>query len=411
MFFYSDFTLCGIFMMFVCKFGGTALSDAQNVKKVVKIIKSDKARRFIVVSAMGKAYVKDRKVTDVLNDCFCELNETGGMKSWEFVERKYVALADSLQASLDMHSLVASVREEIMANPSRDFIMSRGEYLSARLLSALLDFRYVEAADVVRFFRDGALNVPESEKLLAQEALVCKKGCVMGGFYGSDGSRIVTFPRGGSDISGALAAAALDAEIYENWTDVDGFFAADPSMVFAPALVPCLSYEQLRILSALGARVLHSDSVLPVCAKNIPINIRNFYKPHLNGSMIVPVSSAGRRICGIVSEDVYKYSFSGKACLPPKASVLFQSVSPKGKILVTKQRLPAACFDGSFGAAQKCLVGVVFHQCSDMAKRAVCALEEKDVGCEILSCDSTLLLLLTDSGARTTAVQALNRLV
>lgn len=228
-------------MMFVCKFGGTALSDAQNVKKVVKIIKSDKARRFIVVSAMGKAYVKDRKVTDVLNDCFCELNETGGMKSWEFVERKYVALADSLQASLDMRSLVASVREEIMTNPSRDFIMSRGEYLSARLLSALLDFRYVEAADVVRFFRDGALNVPESEKLLAQEALVCKKGCVMGGFYGSDGSRIVTFPRGGSDISGALAAAALDAEIYENWTDVDGFFAADPSMVFAPVLVPCLS--------------------------------------------------------------------------------------------------------------------------------------------------------------------------
>lgn len=397
--------------MFVCKFGGTALSDAQNVKKVIKIIKSDKARRFVVVSAMGKAFVKDRKVTDVLCDCFFELNETGSMKSWDFVANKYLSLAEKLDAPVDMRALLKNVREQILASPYRDFVVSRGEYLSAKLLSAALGFRYIEAAEVVRFFPDGALNLAESERLLADSAKNCAKGCVMGGFYGSDGMRTVTFPRGGSDISGAVAAAALNAEIYENWTDVDGFFAADPSMVFSPRLVPCLSYEQLRILSSLGARVLHSDSVLPVCAKNIPINIRNFYKPHLDGSMIVPVSASGRRICGIVSETVYKYSFSGSFYLPPKASVLFQSVSSKGRICVTKQRLPAGSASCGFKAEQKCLVGAVFHQCADMAEKASRALSQKNIGYEILSCDRTLLLLLTDSSDRVEAVRALNDLV
>lgn len=397
--------------MFVCKFGGTALSDAQNVKKVIKIIKSDKARRFVVVSAMGKAFVKDRKVTDVLCDCFFELNETGNMKSWDFVANKYLSLAEKLDAPVDMRALLKNVREQILASPYRDFVVSRGEYLSAKLLSAALGFRYIEAAEVVRFFPDGALNLAESERLLADSAKNCAKGCVMGGFYGSDGMRTVTFPRGGSDISGAVAAAALNAEIYENWTDVDGFFAADPSMVFSPRLVPCLSYEQLRILSSLGARVLHSDSVLPVCAKNIPINIRNFYKPHLDGSMIVPVSASGRRICGIVSETVYKYSFSGSFYLPPKASVLFQSASPKGRICVTKQRLPAGSASCGFKAEQKCLVGAVFHQCADMAEKASRALSKKNIGYEILSCDRTLLLLLTDSSDRVEAVRALNDLV
>lgn len=397
--------------MFVCKFGGTALSDAQNVKKVIKIIKSDKARRFVVVSAMGKAFVKDRKVTDVLCDCFFELNETGSMKSWDFVANKYLSLAEKLDAPVDMRALLKNVREQILASPYRDFVVSRGEYLSAKLLSAALGFRYIEAAEVVRFFPDGALNLAESERLLADSAKNCAKGCVMGGFYGSDGMRTVTFPRGGSDISGAVAAAALNAEIYENWTDVDGFFAADPSMVFSPRLVPCLSYEQLRILSSLGARVLHSDSVLPVCAKNIPINIRNFYKPHLDGSMIVPVSASGRRICGIVSETVYKYSFSGSFYLPPKASVLFQSASPKGRICVTKQRLPAGSASCGFKAEQKCLVGAVFHQCADMAEKASRALSQKNIGYEILCCDRTLLLLLTDSSDRVEAVRALNDLV
>ena len=199
--------------MFVCKFGGTALSVAQNEKKVFKIIKSDKARRFIVVSAMGKAYVKDRKVTDVLCDCFFELNETGSMKSWDFVANKYLSLAEKLDAPVDMRALLKNVREQILASPYRDFVVSRGEYLSAKLLSAALGFRYIEAAEVVRFFPDGALNLAESERLLAESAKNCSKGCVMGGFYGSDGMRTVTFPRGGSDISGAVAAAALNAEI------------------------------------------------------------------------------------------------------------------------------------------------------------------------------------------------------
>lgn len=121
MFFYSYFTVHGIFVMFVCKFGGTALSDAQNVKKVIKIIKSDKARRFVVVSAMGKAFVKDRKVTDVLCDCFFELNETGNMKSWDFVANKYLSLAEKLDAPVDMRALLKNVREQILGRSIQGF--------------------------------------------------------------------------------------------------------------------------------------------------------------------------------------------------------------------------------------------------------------------------------------------------
>ena len=127
--------------------------------------------------------------------------------------------------------------------------------------------------------------------------------------------------------------------------------------------------------------------------------------------MIVPVSASGRRICGIVSETVYKYSFSGSFYLPPKASVLFQSASPKGRICVTKQRLPAGSASCGFKAEQKCLVGAVFHQCADMAEKASRALSQKNIGYEILCCDRTLLLLLTDSSDRVEAVRALNDLV
>ena len=185
---------------------------------------------------MGKAFVKDRKVTDVLCDCFFELNETGSMKSWDFVANKYLSLAEKLDAPVDMRALLKNVREQILASPYRDFVVSRGEYLSAKLLSAALGFRYIEAAEVVRFFPDGALNLAESERLLADSAKNCAKGCVMGGFYGSDGMRTVTFPRGGSDISGAVAAAALNAEYTKTGRTWTAFSPPTPLWFFAP---PC----------------------------------------------------------------------------------------------------------------------------------------------------------------------------
>lgn len=398
-------------MMIVCKFGGTALSDEENIRKIVRIIKNDSNRRFVVVSAMGKSFVHDKKVTDILNDCFYELNETGEMKSWEVVRKKYTRLADALDSTIDMRALLDETKEDILSNSYRDFILSRGEYLSAKLLSSLLNCKYIEAAEVMRFFCDGQFNFEESKRLLVQNTQSNTDIYVMAGFYGNDGSKIITFPRGGSDISGAIAAAALDAEIYENWTDVDGFFVADPSLVLTPALVPCLSYEQLRILSKLGARVLHCDSVLPVCTKNIPINIRNFYKPHLNGSLIVPFSAPKEKICGIVSEEAFKYTYTDNVNLPKKADVLFQSSSPKEKILISKNKLTASCFSGNFQVEHKCIVGVVFSNREGLAESVLKTLGEKKINTEILNCDRTLLLLLIDIKDRLPTIQSLNNLV
>lgn len=277
----------------------------------------------------------------MLCDCFFELNETGSMKSWDFVANKYLSLAEKLDAPVDMRALLKNVREQILASPYRDFVVSRGEYLSAKLLSAALGFRYIEAAEVVRFFPDGALNLAESERLLADSAKTAQKAALWGllrqrrhenGYFSARRKR--HFGSGG----GCRAERG-------NIRKLDGrgrLFRRRPLYGFSPRLVPCLSYEQLRILSSLGARVLHSDSVLPVCAKNIPINIRNFYKPHLDGSMIVPVSASGRRICGIVSETVYKYSFREAFTFLPKRPCFFKASPPKAESASQNKDCPRA---------------------------------------------------------------------
>ena len=398
-------------MLKVLKFGGSSLADARQFAKVKSIVDADPARRVVIVSAPGKRFSGDHKITDLLYLCAAHIKYGVSCEDiFAMIRDRYNEIIAECGLKLSLDKEFDELWRKMQSGISKDELASRGEYFSARLMAEYLGYEFVDAARWIKFKFDG--TVDQDASYAALRSLAEDRKVVIPGFYGvmPDG-HIRTFSRGGSDITGALAAAALNADVYENWTDVDGFFAADPSMVFSPRLVPCLSYEQLRILSSLGARVLHSDSVLPVCAKNIPINIRNFYKPHLDGSMIVPVSASGRRICGIVSETVYKYSFSGSFYLPPKASVLFQSVSPKGRICVTKQRLPAGSASCGFKAEQKCLVGAVFHQCADMAEKASRALSQKNIGYEILSCDRTLLLLLTDSSDRVEAVRALNDLV
>ena len=178
------------------------------------------------------------------------------------------------------------IRENLRNNPSADYIASRGEYLNAILVAAFLDYDFVDTAGLIKFDAKGRLLMEETDDALREE-LAKHERAVLPGFYGStpDG-KIKTFSRGGSDITGALVARAVKADVYENWTDVSGFLMADPRIVSNPKQIREISYKELRELSYMGASVLHEDAIYPARMANVPINIRNTNKPEDPGTFI-----------------------------------------------------------------------------------------------------------------------------
>ena len=160
-------------------------------------------------------------------------------------------------------------------------------------MAAYLGYTFVDPAWCICFDEDGQLNSAMTSRTM-QASLLPLSHAVIAGFYGADMTgRIHTFERGGSDITGSLAACAINADLYENWTDVSGLYAADPAIVSKPETVAYMSYRELRTLSYMGASVLHSDAVLSASRMEIPINIRNTNKPEKAGTMIVRHLPAG----------------------------------------------------------------------------------------------------------------------
>lgn len=290
----------------VCKFGGTSMADGNNISNVASIIRSDKDRRYVVVSAPGKRFSNDIKVTDLLYACQREVEETGSCKqSFAKVRERFVGIVEELKIEMDIRSLLDETEERICQENSADFSASRGEYLSGNVMAAVLGVPFVDAQGVVLFNDDGSFAAEESYEAMA-EALKDKPSAVVGGFYGSyRNGKVKTFSRGGSDISGAIVARAVYADVYENWTDVSGFLACDPRIVDRPQGIKVLSYKELRELSYMGANVLHSESIFPVKSANIPINIRNTFRPEDEGTMIVPLTKyhyTGNLVTGIAGK-------------------------------------------------------------------------------------------------------------
>ena len=274
--------------MKVCKFGGTSMANAKTILKVVDVIESDLSRHYIVVSAPGKRTPEDIKVTDALYACFNEVKKTGNCDtSFRVIDRRFREIVTELAVDLDIDSELKEIKEGIEQSTTPDYAASRGEYLSAKILAARLGYEFVDAIDLVKFNERGELLLHYSlDRVKAQ--LSSLQYAVIPGFYGSDGNDCVrTFSRGGSDISGAIIARAMKADIYENWTDVDGFLTADPRIVENPTTINCLSYKELRELSYMGAEVMHPESIFPVYSVGLPINIKNTFNPSHPGTMIV----------------------------------------------------------------------------------------------------------------------------
>ena len=287
----------------VAKFGGTSVADAGQFRKIRDIVAEDLGRRFIVVSAPGKRFPEDTKVTDLLLQSYEKARK--GQPFQEELDRirdRFLEIINGLGLEFPLEKEMEELARSLAEDPQRDYTASRGEYLTARIMAAYLGYTFVDPAWCICFDEDGQLD-PVMTSRTMRASLLPLKHAVIAGFYGADmQGRIHTFERGGSDITGSLAACAVGADLYENWADVSGLYAADPRIVDDPETVPFMSYRELRTLSYMGASVLHSDAVLSASEAEIPINIRNTNRPEDAGTMIVrhlPPGVTKNRVTGV----------------------------------------------------------------------------------------------------------------
>ena len=273
----------------VVKFGGSSLADAAHFKQVADIIRQDPSRRFVVPSAPGKRHKTDEKVTDMLYRCYEMVRNREPIDEYyKRIENRYNDIIRELGLAFDITGELAYIKNTLTYVAGRDYAASRGEYLNGIILAKYLGFDFVDPESVIFFKENGTFDAERTNTVLSAE-LAKHKNAVIPGFYGSmPNGTIRTFSRGGSDVTGSIVARAVEADLYENWTDVSGFMMADPRVVKDPPAIETITYLELRELSYMGATVLHEDAIFPVREAGIPINIRNTNAPDDKGTMIVP---------------------------------------------------------------------------------------------------------------------------
>ena len=271
----------------VAKFGGSSVADAIQFKKTKEIIEEDKDRKYVVVSAPGKRFEGDTKITDILYLCKAHIEHNLPYEQlFQVVVDRYMSFKVNLEIEVDLNKEFKIIEDNLKNGIGEAYLASRGEYLNAVLMAAYLGYDLVDTANLIIFDEAENLMLEETNEALKKE-LKKHKRAVMPGFYGGNkNGDIVTFSRGGSDVTGALIARAVKADVYENWTDVSGFMMADPRIIQNPKPIPSISYKELRELSYMGATVLHEDAIYPAKLGNVPINIRNTNEPEAEGTYI-----------------------------------------------------------------------------------------------------------------------------
>ena len=272
----------------VAKFGGSSVADALQIGKIKRIIENDSDIKYVVVSAPGKRFKDDSKITDLLYLCKTHIDHKIPYEQiFQVIHDRFISMEVDLGVNVNIADDLKEIKNEIENGASADYIASRGEYLNAKLIAAYLGFAFVDAKNIIRFSDKGKILEDVTNDSI-NRVLTESGPAVIPGFYGEklDGT-IKTFSRGGSDITGAIISRAVGAEVYENWTDVSGFMVADPRIVENPKSIDIITYRELRELSYMGASVLHESAIFPVRKEGIPINIRNTNAPEDKGTMIV----------------------------------------------------------------------------------------------------------------------------
>lgn len=275
-------------MVKVVKFGGSSLASADQFKKVGDIIRADKSRKYVVPSAPGKRFPEDTKVTDMLYKCYAEAEAGKNFdKMLKAIKERYNEIIRGLGLKLSLEEQFDTIKKQFSALAGRDYAASRGEYLNGIVMADYLGFEFIDAASVICFDKDGEFDSEKTNERMGAR-LETTENAVVPGFYGAmPNGTVKTFSRGGSDVTGSIVARALKADVYENWTDVSGFLAADPRIVDNPKTIKIITYKELRELAYMGASVLHESAIFPVRKEGIPINIRNTNAPDDMGTMIV----------------------------------------------------------------------------------------------------------------------------
>ena len=332
-------------MLKVLKFGGSSLADAQQFAKVKAIVEADEARRVVIVSAPGKRFAGDHKITDLLYLCAAHIQYGVSCEDiFNMIRMRYLEIARDCGLKSDLNADFDALWERMQSGVEKDELASRGEYFSARLMAEYLGCEFLDAAEWVKFKLDGTVDTDASYEALRRAA--DERRVVIPGFYGvmPDG-RIRTFSRGGSDITGALAAAALDADVYENWTDVSGILMADPRIIENPAPIRYLTYGELRELSYIGAQVLHEGTIFPVHEKNIPLNIRNTNEPDHPGTTILESikedANDGSFITGIAGKKGFSVITIAKTGMSGEPGTLVKILAILAKHEVNVEYIPS----------------------------------------------------------------------
>lgn len=305
-------------MVKVVKFGGSSVADGTQFKKVAAIIRAEEERRLIVVSAPGKRFAEDIKTTDLLSSLAAAVAERQSyQEELRKIVKRYASIIESLelpaQLLKDIKTQLLFLIETYQQDHPRlfDALMASGENENAKLMAAYLnqlgeEAHYVspeEAGMVVTDDPADARILPEAYDKLAE--LKHRTGrLVIPGFFGvSKSGHIVTFPRGGSDITGSIIAAGAEASLYENFTDVDSIYSVNPSLIEKPHEMEELTYREMRELAYAGFSVFHDEALQPVVKKKIPVCIKNTNQPEAAGTYIVAEREHhGLPVIGIASD-------------------------------------------------------------------------------------------------------------
>lgn len=359
--------------LIVSKFGGSSVADGIQLAKLKKIVEHKSDRRYVIVSAPGKRFEQDNKVTDLLYLCKAHIDHNVDYRQiFQVVCDRFTALKMNLNIEVDLEKEFEKIDKNLQNNASEDYIASRGEYLTALVVAAYLGYDFVDTEGLICFDERGKLLDEESDKKLAEE-LQKHERAVIPGFYGSkpDGST-KTFSRGGSDITGALVAKAVKADVYENWTDVSGFMVADPRIIKNPQPIDMISYKELRELSYMGASVLHEDAIYPVRAGNIPINIRNTNDPTHPGTFIVSDTSTkaeDKIITGIAGSKDFIVIALYKNMMSAEAGFLRRCLSILEDYAIPVEHMPSSIDTVSIVLSKKKINGKLEDILEEMRRR------------------------------------------
>ncbi|MBQ6775488.1 MAG: aspartate kinase [Synergistaceae bacterium] len=288
----------------VSKFGGTALADAERIKEVAEVIKSNPDRRYVVVTAPGKLTPDDIKITDLLYICYSRYeNRENFMEILSTVQSRFEAIVGGLGITFDLASEFSNIKKDLFFGKGKDATASRGVYLMAKILAAYLGWEFVDSSKVILLNADGSLNEDQTSLAISNVLQKVQHAIIPGGFGIVPNTQKLLMSKGGGDATGAVIAKAIKADVFEKWTEHRHIYIADPSIVQNPAKIRNLTYSELIELTYMGINVVHEDVLLMLKNIGVLTNIRSIHYPNDEGTYISATLPEGtdRKVAACVS--------------------------------------------------------------------------------------------------------------